>query len=267
MNKLFRLYFFLLILPIYAQKPIPSWVDPKTCDPAIRIREDDVSDGYAILIYDKQCNTILEEDYYHHARKVISEAGLKACSQIEVSYDPSYEKAEFNYIRIIRNGNVIDRTRSSNIRILEEEKDRSAGILSNKKTIYVNLEDIRIEDVVEFAYTYKGYNPLFKNVFNAFDYIGSSESSGPVFLKYIFKPGEKINYHLVNTNIEPEIKKTSAGDTYVWDLKNPPIVKVEEKYPNWFIPWPYVVLTSFSDWMEVKRFNNKVVNAKKDKSS
>ena len=62
-----------------------------------------------------------------------------------------------------------------------------------------------------------------------------------------------------NTNIKPERFNEGNTTIFKWDVENPTITKTEEKYPYWFNPYPYVVITSFKSWEEVKKFNSEIV--------
>lgn len=118
----------------------PAWVNVEELNKSSSINPDEVRDGYYYMLLDEQYNTIQKHNYFHYATKIISETGLDYASQIEINYDPSYQKVEIHHIKIHRGNQTINKAIPSEIKVLTEEKNRGQGILNGYKTLYTNLE-------------------------------------------------------------------------------------------------------------------------------
>jgi len=258
-----------LIFPgfIIAQKNLPAWVKMQDVFTVPPVNIEHSNNGYYYLLFEEQYNTILKQNFFHYAQKITSESGSQSCAQVETSYDPSFEKIEFNLLRIIRNGKVIDKLDASQFRILNEENERNDGILTNKKTIYRNLNDVQVGDVVEYAYSRYGYKKIFgdKNSFNIS--LGYSEPSGQLHIKAFFTKVSKPHLYSFNTEIKCNIDSSGNCMVYEWNLSDQKPIITEETYPAWHNPYPFAVITNYTNWNELKKLNREIVLAKNNQNN
>lgn len=232
---------------------IPDWVNPIEVKKNTSINTHDVSDGYYYVLFDEQYNTILRQNYFHYAKYILNEEALTSVSQIEFSYDPSYEKAFLHFVRIIRGNTVIDKTASLKYKILNEENERNAGLLNGRKTFYTNLSDIRKGDIVEYSFSINGENPIMSNYFNYTLLLGYSDAIGQIYYRLLFPKETKLTVRHKNTTLKPLIKQGTVND-YVWQVTNPSTIKPENAAPRWFDPYPSVQVSNMKDWAAVKAY-------------
>lgn len=239
--------------PSFAQinTKIPEWVSPIEVKKNISINTRDVSDGYYFVLFDEQYNTILHQTYFHYAKHILNEEALTTASQIEFSYDPSYEKAALHFVRIIRGNMIIDKTASLKYKILNEENERNAGLLNGRKTFYTNLSDIRKGDIIEYSFSILGENPIMGTYFNYTFSLGYSDAIGHIHYRILFPKETKLNVVNKNSSQKPVIKQTGIND-YVWQVLLPPTTKPENATPRWFDPYPSVQVSNIQNWSEVK---------------
>ena len=83
---------------------------------------------------------------------------MQAGSSINILYDPSYQKLELNSIVVIRNGKIIDKLNSSNFQLIRKELNSESYIYDGSLSAISNLSDIRVNDIIDYSYTIKGYN-------------------------------------------------------------------------------------------------------------
>lgn len=251
-TKLFLL-FLLFVFTGFSQinREIPKWVIMEDIKTIGNINNKEVKDGYYFVMANEQYNTILKQNFFHYATKATTEAGLSNTSQIEVSYDPSYQKAFIHFIKIHRGTTVIDKTNINDIKILNEENERSQGILNGNKTIYANLSDLRKGDIVEYCYSITGYNKIFQNYFSFDLGISYSVPVGRISGRVIFDKGTKINIINKNTDLQPKIV-SGVNNDYSWSLNNPKITIVDNNTPNWYNPYPRIQISNIENWSTVK---------------
>lgn len=255
MKYLFPLFFILLFNSITAQINtfIPDWVKPIDAKSVGAVNKKQIKEGYYYSLFDEQYNVVKKHSYFHYAISVLTEEALTDVSQIEFSYDPSYEKACLHYVRIYRGNEVIDKTKSLNIKILNEESRRNNGILSGKKTFYVNLSDVRKDDILEYSYSIIGENPIMANYFNFNISLSYSVPVGKIHIRLLFPKTTIPTIVYKNTKLKPVIKQTEMND-YTWEINNPNVLNTETSLPSWYNAYASVQVSNLKDWNEVKQY-------------
>ena len=122
-------------------------------------------------------------------------------------------------------------------------------------TAGINIEDVQAGDIIEYAYTIKGENPIFGgNYFGEF----GLEFSVPVnkyFLRILFPKNRHINYKLIKSTQQAPKQSLYNGQTSLtWELSNITEVVANSNTPPWYITYGEVQLSEFSTWKEVIRW-------------
>jgi hypothetical protein len=240
---------------------LPNWVRKMSIDSIAPVNKKQVSDGYYYVLLDEQYLKEKRHGYFHYALSAINEESLINVSQIEFSYDPNYQKAVLHNVIIHREGSKIDRTREVSLQVLNEERERGNGILNGKKTIYVNLSDIRKGDIVEYAYSIIGENPILGNTYY---YVLSTSFSVPVgklFYRVILPTTDSVNIKYKNSDVKPTVSLLS-GKEYVWNINKPKVTEYESGSPNWFTAYGVIYIGSLGSWEEVKAHCMKLFDLK-----
>lgn len=233
---------------------VPNWVNKHSIKDVGEIDAKNIKEGYYYVLVDEQYHRIHESDYFHYATKVVSTMGLEHVSQIEIDFDPSYQAVQIHYVRIHRNGKIIDRTNSSDIKLLVEESQRGKGVINGENSLYANLSDVRVDDVVDFAYSIVGRNSIFNNYFNYKFRFGYSVPVGRITRSIVVEANTKLLYVSKNATIKPSVS-TTKYTTYNWIVNNSAIVSEESGTPSNYDPYPYIDVSNSKDWAEVKKWN------------
>ena len=247
--------------PAFAQKeykiqPAPPWVKRIMPAEAAAVPVDQVSQGVYYLLSDLQIRVEARTKvtYYHVAAKAINETGVEEIAHVQIGFDPSYETLALHSISVRRGKRVIAKLKASAIRVLQREKELEYRIYDGGKTANLFLDDVRVGDVVEYAYSVSGANPVFGNLqFGRFDL----QWTVPVnrFYGRLLWPAERelyLRHH--NTEIKPKEGKLNGYRQYEWDVKDPPALVVEEDAPGWYDPYASVEWSEFKDWTAVARW-------------
>lgn len=259
----FSFILFILFISGFAQTftGIPAWVKIENIPVTESIDSKNVKEGYYYVLLDEQYNTVLKHDYFHYATKVVSNVGLEHVSQIEISYDPLFQKVQIHYIRIYRGKDVIDRTHTSGVKLLKEEANRSQGILNENNTLYANLSDVQQGDIVEYAYSKIGGNKIFNNYFSYNFWFGYSVPVGRVSRCVLVDKDTKLSITNKNCEIKPEILR-GKYITYNWVVNNGAILNMEDNTPSWYDPYPLIEVSNCKDWKEVKIWSRSLFSIK-----
>ncbi len=252
---------FILTDTLHAQisTSIPQWVNKIGIEDIGVVNKKQVKDGYHYVMVDEQYHTVKKHNYFHYAISAITEEALTNVSQIEFSYDPTYEKALLHFVKIHRGNQVIDKTSTLELKELDEESERKNGILNGKKTIYTNLSDIRKGDIIEYGYSIIGENPIMKDYFTLSLWFSYSVPVGKINMRVLFAKEIKPTILKTNITIDPLIKISDVND-YTWQVKNPKVITIESSTPAWYNPYDKIQITNFKTWNEVKDHCRSLVN-------
>lgn len=141
--------------------PVPSWVKPISFEDVQMSDTSGTSGGYHDLLTDEQVNSISHESYYHAAQRVISEKGLENISTLNRSFDPSYQNFAVHYINIYRDGRKINQMQMGKFEVMRRETSMDRLIYDGSLTAIFQIQDLQVGDVLEYAWTVKGTNPVF----------------------------------------------------------------------------------------------------------
>lgn len=253
--QIYRLFLTLFIISTSLRGqigvPIPEWVKPvKFAETTVN--KNLVKDGYYYVLVDEQYNTIKQHSFFRYALSATTEEALTTISQIEFKFDPVYQKAVIHKVLVHRNGTTFDRTKSVELKQLNEESRRSSGVLSGLKTYYVNLSDIRKNDVVEYSYSINGCNPILKNHFDFDLFLSYGVPVGKIYLRLISKKGVDLNIKQQNTDQKPVVIETNFKETE-WEVVNPKIVNSESSTPYWYNAYARLQISDLFSWLDVKK--------------
>ena len=93
-------------------------------------------------------------------RRIETAAGLSDVSQLKFYFEPSYQQLAIHFIRIRRDGALIDALKPSEIKVIQQEEDLNQQLYNGTLAALIFLNDLRVGDIVDYAYTVSGENPV-----------------------------------------------------------------------------------------------------------
>ena len=235
----------------FFHQPEPKWVRHHTFDPSMQ-DPDGITDGYYYMMVHSQ-NHLEEKAYFEkYVIKVVSEAGLGFASTIKESFDPSYQQLIFHKLIIHRGGRQIDKMDKKKFEIIRREEDLDRAVYNKSLTAVYNMPDVRIGDVIEYSFTRKGGNPIFRG-----------HSFGTMYFKYSMPVGKIVNCitHGKARNITlkffgNEIQSSTFIEGNLqsteWVAENVSALITDDYLPSWYNPYDRVQYTDFDSWQDVK---------------
>ncbi|WP_163326004.1 DUF3857 domain-containing protein [Draconibacterium mangrovi] len=252
-----RTSFFILFLLsfhfVFSQNQInksatPTWVTP------ISFEDKDVNSengGFQYLLLDYQDNFPEEASYKHIAIKLINSNGIQSNSDITVVFDPSYQKIYFHSLQIIRNGEVIDKLNLNNFQIIQRETSLDRSLYDGSLTALLNLTDVRENDIVEYSYTTKGFNPIYNGKVSGTVYYQYAIPVNHIYTRLLTDKHDHFDFKLYNDASNPEIKEHSGIREYVWNVNALDFKLYENNSPPWIDIHKKVSFTTIRNWEEV----------------
>lgn len=237
--------------PLISKQPV--WVTENKTEYSGTL-DKEAEDGYINLSYEKQINLQEQAVFVKRSSKILSAAGVQKKSEVTVTFDPTYEQLLFHSIEIIRDGISINKLKAEKIKTIHTEPELDMYIYNGELQSTLILEDVRKGDVIQYSYTLKGFNRIFQNKFQQ---VFTTQLSVPVYNIYymiIVPPSRKINIKNSNDTINPVISTENNGTVYEWKKSNIPALHVQDVLPDWYDPYPSVMISEFNSWSEVNNW-------------
>lgn len=236
--------------------PAPAWVlAPQPLDQPESPSTEGV-EGVHYLILDQQVRVVSDSfsRYRHVALRATHASGLGTVSHVEVQFNPEYQRLTLHHVTVRRGNQSIAKLRAGAVQVLQRERELEYSILDGTKSANLFLDDVRVGDIVEYAYTVEGGNPVFGNRrFGRFD----QQWSVPVErLRYrLLWPSDRpLQLRAYNGASTPELVSKSGFEERIWQRRGVPGLKLETDVPDWYDPYPMVDWSEFESWEAVGRW-------------
>lgn len=243
----------------YNFEAIPNWVKLIDIPEKSVLSKYDISSGYYLKLADYQVKLDIGAYFYREVRNVISYSGITKASQLLITYDTSYQHLQIHHLFIWRKGKKIDRTNDLSIEIMNNEYNLQQGIYTGAITAYDNLDDIRKDDLIDFAYTLVGNNPIFGDNKYLFIPIAAMNPIDLYRVRVLYPIEKEYRYECVACDslkiVDQEIDNYRQIEIYCENLT---ALKMEDNLPSWITPYNYFVLSSFKSWREVNEWAQSV---------
>lgn len=237
----------------YTTGPLPGWVVPVAPGKADGAKLGQGSDGVAFLLTDTQILADRHDRERYH--RVVSEAldahGVEAIANIQIPFDPSYQKLVLHSLDVIRHGRVISQLHTAKMRVIQREAGLEERIYDGTRTLAIFLDDVRPGDVVDYSYVMSGRNPVFGGRdFGTYE-LQFGLPVARVHARLLVPVGASLKLASRHTAMKPRVTVHDGLRDYTWDVVDPPVLTVEAGAPAWYSPFAQVSWSQFDDWGQV----------------
>ena len=231
--------------------PMSSWVSAS--EPPLEAQTNAVNTGgYYYLLIEQQEHVSKQESFTHTAYKFLTSEGIQEMADVNISFDPAYQKLIFHKLIVHRQGQMIDQLKRSDIRTIQREQSMDRYIYDGSFTAIINLQDIRVGDVIEYAYTVKGYNPIYNGHISQRIYLNYSLPYEKAIRRIIAPNSTKLYFHYKNGATLPQEEPGKDNSiSYTWSSEQVPAFIEDNNNPSWYDPYQSVQITDFENWAEV----------------
>lgn len=233
----------------FAVKPQPAWIKPAEVDP-----KQAAGNAASVVLLDDQETRISSgsvERFYRQVERVDTAAGLEGVSQLRFYFEPSYQKLVIHYIKIIRGNQTIDSLKPSEVKIVQTEGELNEQLYNGTKAAVVFLNDVRVGDVVDYAFTVSGDNPVFGGWFSERFYLANRDPIQAFRVRILLPSDRVLHIRGQGTEMQPKINSLGGETEYLWEASNVPAVDLEDSTPTWFQEVPMVMVSELRDWQAV----------------
>lgn len=140
---------------------VPAWVEVVPWE-----KSTDSRPGFPgeMLLSDAQ-GSLRDEgcDYFFHTvTRLLNREGVQQNAEQSVTFSPEYERVIWHTLRIHRGAEIFDQLSRVKFKRLQRELGLEGKVYDGRITAVAVLEDVRVGDLVEVAYTRLNTNPLLK---------------------------------------------------------------------------------------------------------
>ncbi|RKG48811.1 DUF3857 domain-containing protein [Corallococcus sp. AB011P] len=240
--------------------PPSRWVKPLPIPPDSHPKAaGDDETSVAWLLTDKQVRVSgpSREQYVHAARKVLSPQGIERVTDIQIRFDPTYQKLTVHGIWRIRDGRREDVFQASEARVIQQETELQNRLYNGTLSVVPFLRDVRVGDTVEVAYSLAGANPVFGGRFS--DAVVAGQPFPVVHFAYrLLWPEGRGRTLFIRDFAAPGLSRSESmldGEReIVLERRDVPSVRSEDHVPGWQPVYPWVQLSEYKDWNDVARW-------------
>lgn len=240
----------------YRLAPVPAWVTPIAPALDATAPVEQISSGSYFLLGDYQLRagpggrTV----FRHFAMQALNDKGVDAIANIELLFDPSHESLHLHTLSVIRGGQRIDKLHQAAVRVLQRERELEYRIYDGRKSAHIFLDDIRVGDVVEYAFSVQGANPAFGTHEFGRQTLQWGVPVERLYVRLLLPAGRDMNVVVRNSTRHPASRMSGDHREYVWDESRLAPLIVEGDAPGWFDPYPVLEWSEFADWNAVARW-------------
>src|SRR6185369_3119673 len=191
------------------------------------------------------------EHFYHRSERVDTSSGLDSVSQLRFYFEPSYEQLAIHFIRIIRDNQTINALRPADIKVVQNEEELDDQLYNGTLVALPFLNDIRVGDIVDYAYTVSGNNPVFGGRFVDRFALASGDPIQLSRVRLLVPTGREIHIREHGGKFEPRVTSLGTETEYLWEATDLPAIEFEDSTPGWFTQTPFFTVSEFPDWPSV----------------
>lgn len=240
----------------YQRGSAPAWVQNLPLDMEAKPPLGQASNGVHYLLADQQIQLEAsgKTTFRRSASRALNERGVESVAQVSVDFDPSYQRLTLHSLKVYRDGRVQDRLPSAQIKVLQRESELEYQVYDGSKTVDVVLEDIRVGDIVEYAYSLRGSNPVFEGA-----EFGRMDMRWRVPVHHLFRrlrvpAGRDVQIKSPQDGAAPAIHTAAGWDERVWQAHDVAPFARQNDAPRWYDPYAAVQWSEFTDWAAVARW-------------
>lgn len=247
----------------------PAWFEPATLDLAAESRQPNnpeaSNSGIEFILFDRQIDLATQATSSHIAYRVTAQAGLSEAAQISDTFDPSYESLEYHTVRVWRDGQPQDRLAAADFKIIQQERDLDRQLFNGTLSAVLLLRDVRVGDIIEYARTRRGANPVFAGKFIETESMGWASPLRHQRLRVKVPAGRTVfsRLHGQPAFAFTEQRQPDGSHELRWEARQLAPLEADAEVPSWFVQYPYLELSEFRDWPEVTTWASSLYDFKR----
>ncbi|MDR7333515.1 DUF3857 domain-containing protein [Roseateles asaccharophilus] len=249
----------------YRFGPVPGWVKPvpeasastaKPAAPGTKARRDPLVD-LQIQVAPKSATV----GWTRLQRVALDTSTLREVSEPQIGFNPAYQQLVIHQVAVIRDGRREDRLKDARIELMRREQQLERQMIDGVRTALVVINDVRVGDVVDVAYSIEGENPIFEGHFAALLTLADDVPIDRLHLRIESPPDRPLQVKGLATALQPE--RFEEGGRQVLRLVREQVAPVTEEVntPPWFKVYPALHVSDYGSWADVNQWAQRLFAA------
>jgi len=235
--------------------PPPAWRLSREIDWTFRAASDA---SVAWLLVDEQHHVATQAVSRRLVRQLLSLSAVQALSQVEIGFEPDAQCLRVHELvvwRLDANGAWRKRTpvAASAFLLRQREQQLEQQMLDGRVSLVALLEDVRVGDVIDLAWTLELREPLPGIAFTTYFAFAWNSPVAQAFVALHLDAATPVRWAL-HAGGDGALPIERAGPHLVeWALRAPPCVEGEVNVPGSHWHWPLLEVSGWSSWQAVAR--------------
>ena len=206
------------------------------------------------LLLEQQINAQQNETFRHSLQRILTLAGVQKDATLTLDFNPGCQSVALHWARVWRGGEHLDRLDPKAVKIVQQERNLDQYILDGRKSIVLVMDDVRVGDVIDYAYSIQGTNPVFNGHFSAIAPVQMVQPAERLLTRVLWPKGRQLYAKPHGCTVQPVVVAGKEFTEYDWDMRQVPGVALEDAIPAWCDPEAWVQLSEFKTWAEVNQW-------------
>jgi len=230
--------------------PAESWVTEAEVPPA---PASDESTGIRYRLLDQQLHVGADsiDEYFRTVWQAVTTAGIQDADEVQIAFDPTFQRLTLHHVRVIRKGKAVWSVSPAEVRVIEAEQDLEQRLYNGDLTAIIFPKDLRVGDVVDYAYTLHGQNPVLGGRFDDILAVGFSFPVDRVRRRLLWPRERKLSVRTVAGAPKARVDEDASLATYTWEAQNVQPTLYEDRVPSSFPLHARVEVSEFPGWSDV----------------
>lgn len=216
---------------------------------------DDQAPSTQLLLDDNQSQHDDTGSAFYNRRvvKVLKPEGLQGGSRA-VTWDPARESVTLHSLAIVRNGQRIDLLKKGeDVLVLRREKNLERAMLDGRMTASIQIKDLQVGDIVDWAYTYEHRDALVGGRTTDFERMGWTGVAGRYRVRMLWADGTPLVWKASTAFPAPKIGKSGKTNELLVDLTDAKAPKPPIGAPLRFQRLGALEATTYAGWADISR--------------
>ncbi|MDG2528739.1 DUF3857 domain-containing protein [Caulobacter endophyticus] len=209
-----------------------------------------------VLLDDSQGRMERSGGTYYNRRvvRIVKTEGLSGSGSRSVSWNPTAETVTLHTLAIRRGDQVIDLLQGGkDVLVIRRETNLERAMLDGRLTASIQIKDLQVGDVVDWAYTIHRTEPLLDNRGQSFERMGWGGKIGRYRVRLEWPKDNPVVWKTTTGFPQPSVAEVGGFTRLSVDVTGAETPKAPAGAPLRFLRVGELQASSYADWAEISR--------------
>ena len=192
--------------------------------------------------------------YFEYVVEARNATLIENAARFEVGFNPDYESLYLHSVDVRRAGKWEDRFEPDSVTLVRREGEFEAGMATGRVSALIIVDDVRVGDLVRYAYSVKGENPILRGQTHLEATLGWVDPILSRSVRILFPQDQAVVTRIHGEAPDVSLKKEKDSQTIIWRAENLAAIRLEEDVPNRHFQLPLLEVSTHRDWRNVARW-------------